>query len=103
MDGQQGTKSNFKSEYHRDLILVVCDDYYLPLERFLQFLASMVRSEEACLWLIKNDLVGRRLHDWIIYVHDDNVIGAVAAINKGLDKYSDLRPVYAGKDIRNKV
>ena len=49
-------------------------------------------------WLIKNQIVGYNLLDWIKVEHQSSVLGMVQTIVKYNNKNREIRPMLLGKD-----
>lgn len=89
---------DIKSEYTRELLLKVCDDVF-ELWPLLEQINMMVRCDEACLWLIRNRFVGQELYEYWVHHKHRSFLSVLSFINHNLEKNTELRPLFKGKDI----
>lgn len=92
------SKQIIKTDYQRDLLLRVCDGF-TQLAPLLFYINSMRRVEDACKWLIRNNLTGRNLYALWFMEYDKSYLKIMSRINQGLDKDDQMRSVRAGRDI----
>ncbi len=87
-----------KSEEQRQLLLRVIDG--IPqLAPLAWHLKEMRRCDDACRWLIQNNLTGRELYAFWTLQHGNSFLKVIAAITKGLEKLDKTRPVLVGRDM----
>jgi len=95
---QDQSYKTIKSERSRDLLLRVCDGV-AALAPVLWYIHQMKRCDEACLWLIKNNLTGKNLYAFWFLEKEKSFIEVMARINQGLEKEDKLRPLFVGRDL----
>lgn len=69
------------------------------LRTLIEFLASFYRNEEILRYLLKENLTGRKLWDWMREEQGGSVMRVVQFVMMKLDKDLELKPIVFGKDL----
>ena len=59
------------------------------------------RCDEIFAWLIRNNIVGLKLLEWITYEHEGSQLKAVAHILTKIERDKEIRRVLFGRDFRS--
>ncbi len=91
-------KNKIKSEVLHYLLLRVCDGY-TQLAPLAWYINSMRRSEDACRWLIKNNLTGLNLYSLWVNEYQMSSLKVMSLIKSGLEKEKKHVPLFINRDI----